>query len=258
MDFGLAMYTVHKSAGKDLSGTCERLAETGYRGVEFFGDMIWDPNEIAYAISSSGLAFTGWHIEWRDLQENRIDETIAYLQKSGCSIAVIPCLGGHWQIGHTQEEECRDVWLSHLEKMVKIQAKLAENGIRCGYHNHAHEFQLSYDGKSLFEFIFDNLPDDMIIEFDSGNCIEGGADPLQILKKYRDRDMILHMKPFSLRRSFDLVLGDEDDENDWKKILDPKTKRYLFRLVESESTSLDEFENAKQCLKRAQELTKEL
>ena len=118
MDFGLAMYTVHKSAGKDLSGTCERLAETGYRGVEFFGDMIWDPNEIAYAISSSGLAFTGWHIEWRDLHENRIDETIAYLQKSGCSIAVIPCLGGHWQIGHTQEEECRDVWLSQDRKSV--------------------------------------------------------------------------------------------------------------------------------------------
>ena len=255
MNIGLAMYTVHKHAEEDLPGTLCRVAGMGYRSIEFYGDMVWEAKEVRSAITQAGLSFAGWHVEWRDLQQEHLERTTQYLLEAGCPIAVIPCLGGKWNIGHTPEMESRDIWLSYFDRIEQIREYLAHRQIRLGYHNHEHEFQLSYDGKSLFEFIFDSLSPEMIIEFDSGNCIEGGDDPVRILDKYWDRDMILHMKPYSSRKGFDVVLGDENDENDWMSILDPNRKRYLWMLVESENTVLDEYENASRCLESVKHFT---
>ncbi len=248
MKKGIAMYTVHKSAGRDLYGTFQKVRELGVEEIEFFGPMTFDTKEIRRALSDNGMTITGWHSEWADLQEETFGKTVSYLQEAGCPVAVIPCLGGHWNIGHTEEEECREVWLRHFDTFATIQEKLKKEGLETGYHNHSHEFELSYDGKTLFEFIFDTLPREVIIEFDSGNCIEGGGDPMKVLEKYRDRDMILHLKPWSRTNGFDTYIGAPDDENDWRKILDPEVKTYRHLLVESENAVLDEMTNLSLCM----------
>lgn len=245
---GVAMYTIHKSTAADMHGTFMKLHAQGYQGVEFYGGMDFDTELVNRSLREAELKLTGWHTEWADLQDDTFDRTLRILKETGCPVAVIPCLGGQWNVGHGPEEECRETWLRHFEKMEEIRKKLAAEGIRTAYHNHSHEFELSYDGKSLFEFIFDTLSKDFIIEFDSGNCIEGGGDPAYILEKYKDRDMILHLKPYSKARGFNTWLNAPDDENDWKQILDPKNKKYLWMLVESENKVLDEFENSRRCM----------
>lgn len=245
---GLAMYTVHRSAQKDLYGTFCRLGELGYRGIEFYGEPDVDPEFLKRSLRDSGLHLAGWHIEWRNLQEDRFSGTVRYLQTVGCPAAVIPCLGGKWQVAHGPDQECRDIWLAYAEKINGLCKRLKKEGIRIGYHNHEHEFQLSYGGKKVFDLLFDELDNDVIIEFDSGNCIEGGGDPLRVLQKYRDREMYLHLKPYSRRAGFDTVLGADDDANDWKRILDPALKEYQWLLVESENEVLTEDENAGLCL----------
>lgn len=255
---GLAMYTVHKSTAADMYGTFRKLHELGYKGIEFYGEQNFDLEILKKSLKDAELTMTGWHVEWANLQDDTFDRTVAYLKEAGCPIAVIPCLGGKWHIGHEPEEECKEVWLRYFDKMTEIQEKLAREGIRTAYHNHEHEFQLSYDGKKLFDFIFDTLPKDFIIEFDSGNCIEGGDDPMRILRKYHDRDMILHLKPYSKVNGFNTWLNAPDDENDWKSILDPKNKSYMWMLVESENDILDEFENCRRCMDGFRTVTKEM
>ena len=247
--YGMAMYTVQRAVAEDMHAAFARLAGLGYESIEFYGDMTFEPEKIRKAIADSGLRYVGWHVEWRDLQPETIEKTVAYLKACGCPVAIIPCLGSHWQIGHTEDQECREVWVEHLKDMIRIQQRLKKDDIRTGYHNHAHEFELSYDGKKLYDFLFDQLPEDFILEFDSGNCIEGGDDPLRVLTKYKDRDMILHMKPYSRTRGFDIMLGDEDDANDWPAYLDPALRKpYLAMLVESENRQATEWENAAQCM----------
>ena len=245
---GLAMYTIHKSAETDMYNAFMRIAELGYTGIEFYGEQTFDKQLLKKAIADSGLSLTGWHVEWANLQDDTYDRTAEYLAESGCPVAVIPCLGGKWNIGHTREQECRDVWLRYFDKIEEINEKLKRDGMRTAYHNHEHEFMISYDGKKLFDFIFDSLPEDIIIEFDSGNCIEGGDDPLRVLRKYHDREMILHLKPYSKELGFDTYLGAADDENDWRTILDPSVKDYLWKLIESENSVLDEFDNCRLCM----------
>lgn len=246
---GIGMYTVHKSVQSSMYHTFLHLADMGYEGIEFYGEPDFDLNLLHRSLEDSGLTLTGWHVEWRNLQEDKWRKTVDYLQKAGCPAAVIPCLGGRWEVAHGPQEECREIWLRYTEEINRICEKLKKEGIRTGYHNHEHEFLLSYDGKKVFDLLFDGLSADVILEFDSGNCIEGGDDPMRILKKYRDRDMFLHLKPYSHQKGFRTVLGEEDDANDWAAILDPEKKEYLWLLIESENAELPEMRNAQLCIR---------
>lgn len=244
---GLAMYTIHQSAGRDLAGTLARAAAMGYRGIEFYGAPRLEPKAVRQALEQSGLVLTGWHIEWRELLPDRFDRTAAYLQEVGCPLAVVPCLGGRWNIAHTPDRENERTWRGHIAWLNETARRLGQAGLRMGYHNHEHEFQLHYGGKPLFDFLFDQLWEGIVLELDTGNCIEGGDDPVRVLEKYRGRDTILHLKPFSRQQGFDVVLGDGQDQNDWQAILDPG-RPLAWCLVESENTRLPELENARLCM----------
>lgn len=129
-----------------------------------------------------------------------------------------------------------------------VNEQLKREGIRLAYHNHEHEFSLHYGGKTVYDILYGNLAEDIVMELDSGNCIEGGGDPLAVLDKYRNRQMILHLKPYSRQKGFDVVLGEEADDNDWDSILHQRWAEFEWLLIESENNCLPELENALRCI----------
>lgn len=246
---GLAMYTVHRAVHEDMGAAFEKAAALGYRGMEFYGEPENFPaKDVRAALRNSGLEITGWHIGYRRLHEESFQNTVQHLQSCGCTTAVIQCLGGKWNIGHDQSRECKDRWLYYAEWMNRTGERLKKEGLCLGYHNHEHEFLLKYDEKSVYDLLYENLSPDIVMELDSGNCIEGGGDPLSVLEKYKDRRVLLHLKPYSFQRGFDVVLGDEDDANDWQALLHQPWVSFERILVESENTALPEMENAERCL----------
>ena len=245
-NLGIAMYTVRQSAERDLSGTLQSLAALGCTGIEFYGAPVWPPHEILSALKNAGMTITGYHTEYRDLQKSTRQKTAEFLNEIGCPLAVVPCLGGRWHVGHTEAEENLETWKKHILWLQKTEEFLRTCSIRTGYHNHEHEFLLNYNGKTVFDLIFGSLPA-LIMELDSGACIEGGGNPKEILRKYRDHPKILHMKPYSETRGFDVSFGDADDENDWADYLSPEN-HFEWLLAESENKSLSEAENARRCI----------
>lgn len=246
---GIGMYTVHKAVRKDMLGTFRLLADMGYDGIEFYGETCdFEIERTREALDRSGLRLTSWHIEWRNLQEETVDGTIEYLKRIGCKIAVVPCLGGKWNVAHDASQECEEVWLKYIRSMNGLVEKLEQNGIHMGYHNHEHEFMLKYDGRSVFDLLWQKLDPRIIMELDTGNCIEGGENPKKVLDAYLERKVLLHLKPYSCRKGFDVVLGDSDDENRWGELLPDPKGRVLEYLIESECTSLPELVNAQLCM----------
>ncbi|MDR1530904.1 MAG: sugar phosphate isomerase/epimerase [Clostridiales bacterium] len=243
----LGMYTVRQSVEKDMPAAFAALRRMGYTGIEFYGEPEFDIDLVNHSIQTSGLELTSWHVEWRNLQPDTFQATAEYLEKVRCPIAVVPCLGGKWNVNHTPDQECRAIWEGYIAGLNGINQQLRPLGLRMGYHNHEHEFLLKYDGKTVFDILFEGLHPDIIMELDTGNCIEGGYDPAAIIKKHGGRDILLHLKPYSRRLGFQTALGDENDENDWRAILAavPKEPRLI---VESENSLLPEMENARQCL----------
>lgn len=247
-EVALGMYTVHREAATDMEVAFVSLAQMGYRGIEFYGEPDFVPAAVARALAASGLTLTSWHIEWRNLQPERISETLDYLARVGCPVAVIPCLGGKWNVGHAPEDESRELWLRYVDRMNAIDAVVTAGGLRLGYHNHEHEFQLSYDGESVFDLLFSRLSPDIVMELDTGNCIEGGDDPVAAIRRYPDRDLLLHLKPYSFSRGFDTQLAAPDDANDWQAILAAAPERTLGLIIESENTASSGMESARLCI----------
>lgn len=248
-NIGLAMYTVYQSVKKDMTASFTHLAQMGYSGIEFYGEPREFPKEeVCFALRESGLRLAGWHVEWRNLQEHFLGETVNYLHSVDCPIAIVPCLGGKWKVGHDSRQECRDRWRYYIENLNQINECLQKEGIRLGYHNHEHEFQLQYEGQSVFDLLYENLAPSVIMELDSGNCIEGGGNPLTVLQKYRNRQVILHLKPYSQVKGFDVILGEEGDDNNWQELLHQSEKDFLWLLIESENHTLPEMENARLCM----------
>lgn len=144
---GIAMFTVRQSAERDLSGTLQSLSALGYTGIEFYGAPVWPLQEIRAALQNSGMALTGYHTEYRDLQENTRQKTAEFLNEIGCPLAVVPYLGGCWHVGHTEAEENLATWQRHIAWLQETEEYLKACGIRTGYHNHEHEFSLQYGEK---------------------------------------------------------------------------------------------------------------
>lgn len=242
----IQMYTVHEHAWVDLENTLHQLRAMGYHGIEYYGRYSrFHMEEVAHMEERTGIKMVGWHTEWEDLQENTYEETVSNLEQAGCSLVIVPCLGGEWNIAHTKKDECKEIWLRHIDWLNEIGMKLKDRGMRLAYHNHDHEFLLKYDGKKVFDMLFENLSPDIMLEFDTGRALCAGENCEEVLQKYGSREALIHLKPFSDESGYNSVLGNPADRNDVKGILRAYPGEFRWVMLESENRTIDELENAR-------------
>lgn len=212
MKLSIGMFTVYDAMQKDLDATIGKLAAMGYDGIEMFGEILWKAEDLRAMLDKHGIEISGWHVEWRYLQPETIGETLRYHKTLGNPYIVIPALGGPWNIAHTQEEDCAEIWHKHAESINRVIEIAEAEGFKVGYHTHAHEFENRYEnGETPYSILLENCPK-LIMEMDTGNCIEGGEDPVKALRQAGAAAKLLHIKPFSHKNLFNEVLGAPTDE----------------------------------------------
>lgn len=242
----IQMFTVHEHAWRNLEDTLHRLAAMGYRGIEYYGHYsLFQSDVVSKMEERTGVEMTGWHTEWADLQPDTYEHTVDWLESVGCPLVVVPCLGGEWNIAHTREQECKEVWLRYIDWLNELSVKLKTRGMRLAYHNHDHEFLLQYDGQKVFDLLFENLNTDIMMEFDTGRAICAGEDCCQTLRRYGFREALIHLKPYSHSQGYESFLGDPTDCNNVREILHSYPREFCWIMLESENRSPDELENAK-------------
>lgn len=238
MKIGLALYTVYEELQRDLEHTLRELGKMGYGTVEFYGEARWPAAKVKELLAQNNLELCGWHVEWKLLQPETIRETIDYHRELGNPNLVVPCLGGPWNIAHTAEENSAAVWERHAGEMNRIADLLEAEGLRLGYHTHAHEFADSFDGVTPWEILLKSAKPSIFLELDTGNCLEGGADPVIALRQAAGRLETVHCKPFSSATGVEAGISADGDLNDWPQIIKTCREggcRYL--AVENESVS---------------------
>ncbi|RXZ84534.1 sugar phosphate isomerase/epimerase [Paenibacillaceae bacterium] len=219
MSIALGLYSVYEEMQQDLEGTLHKAKAIGYEGVEFYGEFTQKPEAIRDLLQAIGLVHCGWHTEWNLLQPDTIAATLDYHLRAGTRNVIIPALGGPWHIGHKESEESAAMWINHAKRMNDISELLGEHDLRLGYHTHAHEFSTYFGGASVWQLLCEHTNKHVILQLDTGNCIEGGADPAQVLKTIPGRPLLLHCKPFSHELGHETFIGDGQDDNDWAAIV---------------------------------------
>lgn len=182
---GVQLYSVRQAAAKDLPAVLEAIGEMGYKGVEFAGYYGWEgkPKELRRLLDANGLKCCGTHTGLETVTGDTLKATAELHAVLGNTFLIVPSLQAKDAPG----------WMDLAKRFNEIAAKAKELGMRVGYHAHAGDFAKLAD-TTPWEIFFDNTAADVIMQNDTGNCLQGGGDPVAILKKYPGRSASVHLK----------------------------------------------------------------
>ena len=197
---GLQLYSVNQDMG-NVDASLAKVAKAGYTVVETLGSPTcfgFPAEEFKALCDKHGLAIISTHTsiamnpqneavvmeQWRAVFEG--------LKTMGAKYCVIP--------GFNLGKSLADL-KAVCEYFNKVGNLAKEYGLKLGYHNHAHEYELC-EGKVKWEYMIENTdPESVFFQMDVYWTTRGGKDPVEYLKKYPNRIQMLHIKD-------DLVIGE--------------------------------------------------
>lgn len=195
------LYSVRDPLEADLDGTFGRLAEMGVRNVEAFA-FVERSAEIAAALQRHGLAAPTGHavilsdeIRFGDtvFEVPTHETTFAAAAEVGIQLLIDPMVApSRWADP--------DAVARTAQQLNEASALAAAQGLRVGYHNHAHEFRHSFDDVSAYEYFVAHLDDAVQLELDVFWAAASGQDVPALLGRLGSRVRALHVK--------DGILGD--------------------------------------------------
>jgi sugar phosphate isomerase/epimerase len=204
----LQLYSVREECKQDVPGTLAAVAKMGYQGVEFAGYYNRTAHELKKILDANGLKCVGTHIALETFLGDKLKATIEFNQILGNKNLICPWMP-------EERRKNRAGWLECAKLFNDISDKVKPHGMRVGYHNHNVEFK-PVDGELPWDSFFGNTHKGVIMQFDTGNAMEGGGDPIPFLKKYPGRAITVHMKEYSATNK-DALIG--EGEMKWKEVM---------------------------------------
>src|SRR5437660_12721606 len=89
---GLQLYTVRDAMKSDFDGTIAKVAQIGYKEVEFAGYFDHTPQQVRAALDKSGLTSPSCHVEYNLLGPDKWPGQLESAKVIGQSYIVNPCI----------------------------------------------------------------------------------------------------------------------------------------------------------------------
>ena len=235
----IQLFSVRKEVQSDLPGTLRELARMGYDGVEFFGTYPHSPEEIRGMLRENNLQAVGYHVLLPWLQGEELAKTIALCNGIGTSNAVVAVLP-------EERRKTKADWIEVAHELNGVREELAKAGITLGYHNHRMEFD-PVEGALGQDLLFQTFASDVVMELDIGHALRGGADPIEVIKKYPNRQKLVHVREFDPNDDHALV---GEGTVDWKSVLPvcASTGGAAWYIIEQGSAKIPAMDAAQRCL----------
>ena len=220
----LQLYTVRDYAEKDLFGTLEKVAEIGFRGVEFAGLYGHKPSEVAKVLNDLGLKACCIHDDIPKRED--IEKLVQIEHELGCSRMV--SMFGPAQ--YDSAELCREA----VDRFNEACEMLGEHGISLATHNHWWEFK-TINGRYALDILMDECPN-LLLEADLYWAQYAKTSPAEQVARFRSRIPLIHAKDGLIKEPAEFTAaGDgEVDLTGGIKAADPNVLEWV--IVE-----LDEF-----------------
>ncbi|KAI7258522.1 hypothetical protein KC345_g10534 [Hortaea werneckii] len=190
---GIQMYTLRDQTEQDFLGTLGKVADMGYRAVEFAGYFGVPAAELRRTLDRLGLAAPSAHVgldfSSLDNLERALAREIEYAVELGLQYIITP------SAPLPQNPSLEDV-KAVIPFLEKASAMVRAAGLQYGYHNHDFEFA-QVDGKAVIDLWLEQIPaEHMFAEFDLGWVYRGGARPIDYVLRYAGRVPLVHIKDF--------------------------------------------------------------
>jgi sugar phosphate isomerase/epimerase len=186
LPMGLQLYTVRNAMQQDLPGTLARVAEIGYREVEFAGYFGRSPAEIRDLLERHHLRAPSTHIGYGELASGW-DAVLRNAREMGHDFVTVPSLPG--------TERASVAGLRNVAAAFNRGAAEAKSaGLRFAFHNHDAEF-VPVEGVVPFSVLLEETDPQLVtFELDVYWAFRAGRDPLALLAEHPGRFTMLHLK----------------------------------------------------------------
>jgi sugar phosphate isomerase/epimerase len=191
---GLQLYTVRDLMKKDFEGTIAKVAQIGYKEVEFAGYYGKTPQEVWAILDSNKLTSPSEHVPYETI-EKKWPETLEAAHTIGQKFIVCP-----W-IDVSQRKE-GDGWKHAAEAFNRAGDDAQKAGIQFAYHNHAFEFEpsVALGGKFPYDFLLAETDPKLVkMEMDLCWITVGGQDPVKYFDRYPGRFPLVHVKDWTTK-----------------------------------------------------------
>ena len=210
MDIGINSFGPKAELYEDFAGTIEKLKAAGITSLEpcvvmtddmtppegfvippevlrIMSGWIWScqnaPEKLAQ-VRAMGLAAVSVHIFGGTESPERflsvVPKAAAFGKENGVKCFVLSLMLGY---------EGLKAFAPAVKQATEL---LAEAGIMLAYHNHEAEFE-AVDGQTALDCLLEACPL-LKLELDVGWATFAGLDPVELMHRYRDRLVLLHLK----------------------------------------------------------------
>ena len=243
----LQLYSIREDAAKDLPGVLEAVAKMGYAGVEFAGYYGHSAGDIRKMLDDNGLKVAGTHIGLDTLLGDNLEETVEFNKTIGNKYLIVPGLSG-------ERTNSKAAWLETAGMFNEVADRLKPYDMLTGYHNHHTEFK-PMEGELPWDIFFGNTKKEVVMQFDTGNAMHGGADAPPFLERYPGRAQTVHLKEYDPDNDKALI---GEGKIPWDRIFhlcetSGDTEWYI---VEQESYAFPPMECVDRCLQNLRKMGK--
>lgn len=183
---GIQLYTVRRELARDVEGTLARLAEIGYREVEFAGYPQGTARSLRQILDRLRLTAPSSHLGLQDLRadwERRLDQA-ATLGQHYLVVASVP----------ENERRTADDWKRIAALFNKAGETARARGLTLAYHNHDFEF-VPLEGRLPYDLLLEQTDPRLVrLEMDLYWITKGGQDPLAYFARWPGRFPLVHVK----------------------------------------------------------------
>jgi sugar phosphate isomerase/epimerase len=217
LPIGCQTYPVRDQIDNDFHSTLRQLAAIGYQNIEMcsppgyakagYGKLATvKASDLKSAIHAAGLNCDSSHFQFRELKEN-LDERIAWAKELGLSQMVCSTFS-------VPRTATMADWMKAADDLNKAAEKIAQAGMRTGFHNHAFEFS-QIDGVLIYDKLMSELDPKLVgMQFQTG-VMSLGFEAATFFEKYPGRFVSMHLQDISAPDKKTVAIG--QGMIDWKK-----------------------------------------
>ncbi len=194
-NFGFISGIAGEAMRADWKGTLKKAAEFGFTEIEGGSNHASSPQEFLSYCKKVGITPVLSGIEFKNTGEE-LQAEFDKIKALNMNYAVTywPWFTG----GPFTLEDCK----KSAERLNELGEKARANGLTLLWHNHDKEFHEMEQGLP-FDYLMENTDPKLVqCEMDIYWVKKGGANPLEVLKKYKGRIPVLHVKDMAPDEDF--------------------------------------------------------
>jgi sugar phosphate isomerase/epimerase len=185
--YGLQLYSLRNQFAKDAAGTMAKVKAMGFRDVEMAGTMGLAFPDLIKLLAQNELNVVSFGADYEMLEKDPrkvAEEARAYGAK------FIVCFWVPHQGDNFTTTEV-DKAVAVFNNAAQI---IASYGMLFCYHPHGYEFK-PYNNATVFDYMMEKLDQRYVyLEMDVFWIKQAGQEPMDLLKKYSNRFVLLHLK----------------------------------------------------------------